>query len=278
MFAGRTLVIATKHQKEKVLAPILERELAVNCILEPRLDTDVFGTFTGEVERKNDPIETARKKCLLAMDIANCELAIASEGSFGPHPAIFFAPADEEYLCFIDKINEIEVVVRDLTTDTNYNHIRITSEDQLTAFSSQVKFPAHALIVRKAHADSSDIVKGITTMEQLHQTIHHFLNAYGEAFVETDMRAMHNPTRMKAIEKTCLKLVHALHSQCPACKCPGFSATASKQGLPCALCHFPTRSIRSLIYACKKCAYSEEVSYPNGKLNEDPMFCDRCNP
>ncbi len=89
MFEGRYLVIATKHNKEKVIAPILERELGVKCFVPVNLDTDALGTFTGEVERKDDPITTARKKCLLAMELENCDMAIASEGSFGPHPSIF---------------------------------------------------------------------------------------------------------------------------------------------------------------------------------------------
>ena len=67
MFKGRKLVIATKHEKEKVIAPILEKELGVKCFVAPDLDTDLLGTFTGEVERKDDPIITARKKCLIAM-------------------------------------------------------------------------------------------------------------------------------------------------------------------------------------------------------------------
>ena len=56
MFSGRKLLIATKHQKEKAIAPILEKELGVIAILASNLDTDVLGTFTGEIERKEDPI------------------------------------------------------------------------------------------------------------------------------------------------------------------------------------------------------------------------------
>ena len=92
MFEGRPLIIATKHEKEKVIAPILEKELGVKCFLALDLDTDKLGTFSGEVERHDDPITTARKKCLLAMELTNCDLAVASEGSFGPHPTIFLFP------------------------------------------------------------------------------------------------------------------------------------------------------------------------------------------
>ena len=61
MFEGRKLLIATKHKKEIVIAPILEKELGVTCFVAPDLDTDELGTFTGEVERRDDPFTTARK-------------------------------------------------------------------------------------------------------------------------------------------------------------------------------------------------------------------------
>lgn len=58
MFEGRRLVIATKHGKEAFLAPILERELGVHCFILPLFDSDIFGTFSGEVERLEDPVFT----------------------------------------------------------------------------------------------------------------------------------------------------------------------------------------------------------------------------
>jgi hypothetical protein len=103
MFNGRKLLIATKHNKEQVIAPILEEGLGVHCFVPENYDSDIFGTFSGEVERKNTALETVRAKCLAAMAEFDCDLGIASEGSFGSHPSIFFAQADDEFLIFIDK-------------------------------------------------------------------------------------------------------------------------------------------------------------------------------
>ena len=100
IFEGRRLVIATKHHKETVIAPLLEQHLGVQCFVPNDFDTDALGTFTGEVARKEDALSTARQKCLLAMQKTNCDLGIASEGSFGPHPSIFMAHADNEFLIF----------------------------------------------------------------------------------------------------------------------------------------------------------------------------------
>lgn len=90
MFEGRRLLIATQHKKEKIIAPILEKELGVRCFVSSNFDTDALGTFSGEIERSEDPINTVRKKCLMAMQTYDCDLAVASEGSFGPHPSLFF--------------------------------------------------------------------------------------------------------------------------------------------------------------------------------------------
>lgn len=69
MFKGRSLVIATKYEKEKVIASLLEDALGVVCFIQDGFDTDTLGAFTGEIERKLDPISTARKKCLRAMEV-----------------------------------------------------------------------------------------------------------------------------------------------------------------------------------------------------------------
>ena len=96
MFSGRKLVIATKHKKEQVIAPLLENALGAKCIVPEGFDTDTFGTFSGEKERADDPVITARIKCLKAMELTGATLGVASEGSFGPHPSLFFINADEE--------------------------------------------------------------------------------------------------------------------------------------------------------------------------------------
>jgi hypothetical protein len=278
MFQGRNLLIATKHEKEKVIAPILEKELGVKCFVSSDLDTDKLGTFTGEVERKYDPITTARNKCLMAMELTDCDLAIASEGSFGSHPTIFFAHADDEFLLFFDKKNDIEISARELSLETNFNGSEIKTKKELQEFACNSNFPSHALILRKSKDDLEDIVKGITNEKQLNNTFDKLINNYGTAYIETDMRAMFNPSRMKVIEKATLKLVSKIKSLCPKCETPGFGIVDRKEGLPCYQCNFPTRSTLSFIYNCQKCNFKKEAEFPNGKQREDPMYCDICNP
>lgn len=278
MFKGRKLVIATKHSKESVIAPILEKELGVSCFVPENFDTDVLGTFTGEIERTEDPIKTVRKKCLLAMEQSNCDLGIASEGSFGAHPSIYFASANDEFLLFIDKKNNLEILAREISTDTNFNGKEIQNEKELLEFASQAKFPSHALIIRASKDDTTHLEKGIQEVSFLTETFQKIIDKHSSAFIETDMRAMYNPSRMAVIEKATQKLIDKINTFCPECNTPGFSVTDAKSGLPCNLCGLPTSAIISHIYTCQKCHFSKEVQFPNRKTTEDPTYCDYCNP
>ena len=278
MFEGRNLIIATKHKKENVIAPIVEKELHVKCFVAKDIDTDTLGTFTGEIERKDDPVTSARNKCFMAMELTNCDLAIASEGSFGPHPAIYFIPADDEILILIDKKNDLEIIVRELSSETNFNGSEIKTVEELLEFAANSGFPSHGLILRKSKKDYIDIVKGITNEAQLIKVFYGLIDKFGTAYIETDMRAMFNPTRMKVIENAVKKLSKKVNTPCPVCNMPGFGITDAKEGLPCKLCNLPTRSTISYIYSCQKCYYKKEEKYPKGKLKEDPMYCDHCNP
>lgn len=250
----------------------------MNCFLATDLDTDLLGTFSGEVERKKNSLETARDKCLLAMELTNAELAISNEGSFGAHPQLFFLPADEEIVFFIDRSNDLEIYVREISTATNFSGKSITDDSSLLEFAKSIGFPSHTLIAKKSKNDCTHITKDIDSWQKLHEVFIHYKKLYETVFFETDMRAMNNPTRMKVIASATTKLIDKIKSVCPDCGTPGWSVTEVIKGLPCENCRFPTKGMLKHIYQCKKCAYIESVAYPNGKQYENPMYCDICNP
>jgi len=278
MFKGRNLVIATKHEKEKVIAPLLENAFGVVCFVKEGFDTDSLGTFTGEIERELDPIATARQKCLMAMEASKCDLGIASEGSFGSHPSLFFASADDEFLIFIDKKNNLEIIARELSTETNFNGSEIKNEQELLDFADLVKFPSHGLILRKSKSDNNHIIKDITNLQDLKKAFHLLYEKFNLAYAETDMRAMYNPSRMAVIENATQKLVDKIKSCCPQCDIPGFGVTDVKKGLKCDWCGWPTNSTLSYIYVCQHCQFTKEEMYPHKKTTEDPTYCNCCNP
>jgi hypothetical protein len=278
MFSNRRLVIATKHRKEQVIAPWVEKTLGALPFVANDLDTDMLGTFSGEVAREHDPITTLRLKCKLAMEKHQCDLAIASEGSFGPHPTYGFIPADDEWVMLLDTKNNLEIVARELNTQTNFAGQEINSETALLEFAARVQFPSHALIVRKEAGSLLGLKKGIDSWSVLLEAFNSLQKTHGSVYAETDMRAMFNPTRMNVIEIATQKLMQKVQRTCSACGTPGFDVTRVNSGLPCSLCGLPTASTLSFTYTCNRCAHEEEQIFPHQKQTEDPMYCSHCNP
>lgn len=278
LFNGRKLVVATMHGKEQVIAPILKQALGVDVIVPKNFNTDIYGTFSGEIERSLKPLEAAKIKCIDACKLTGCTLAVASEGSFGQHPAMFFMPADDEFMVLLDLENDIFIKTRLLSTETNFAGDTFNNWESIVEFATNAKFPSHGLIVRKAARENADLVKGITKWIDLEKHCKSFLATYGEVFLETDMRAMFNPSRMEVIEKLTYKLLKTIAKQCPSCNLPGYDVKKAIGGLKCSNCGLPTKSILAHQYECEKCEHKHLEYFPNGNEVEDPQFCDFCNP
>jgi hypothetical protein len=276
-FAGRTIAIGTLHNKQQVIAPLLAAHLQVACTTVP-IDTDALGTFSGEVNREYDVPTTLRKKCELTLAASNASIAVASEGSFGPHPHMYWLYCNQEAVMLYDSTNNITVIGSAMSTITNFAGKHINNIDELIAFASDALMPTHALILKPSEHNNSHIIKGIT---QVHELIAHFeaLQAqYGSAYLLTDMRAMHNPARMQVIGDATLNLIQKLQSACPQCNMPGFAVVAAEAGLPCSLCGMATNSTLYYQYTCAYCKHSQQQLYPHGKRVEDPQYCNYCNP
>ena len=278
MFKNIKLLIATKHQKELVIAPLFEKQLEVQCFVNENFDTDLLGTFSGEIERKLNVIETLRQKCLLAVKDTDFDLVVASEGSFGSHPTLFFASADDEFLMFKDLKNDIEIVARHLSIDTNFDSCLVKNQENLEEFASKVKFPSHGIILKSSENNPEVILKDSESLSDLFNNYQILKQNFYGVFAETDMRANKNPTRMQVISETAQKLIEKITCLCPNCQFPGYEIKEVNAGLPCDLCGLKTKSTLSYTYGCSKCDFKQEEFYPLGKKTEDPTYCDFCNP
>lgn len=270
--------IVSMHKKQEVIAPLLSSELGIICTPLEAVDTDALGTFSGEVERKGSPLEALRAKCQLAIDCGWDDIVIASEGSFGPHPQMYFAYADDEWVMFKDVKNSLEILGRHVSTHTNFNAKEVSDWKALQLFAEQVKFPSHALILRPAVDVYSEMQKGISTWEKLEEVFHSLKETFGSVYVETDMRAHFNPSRMAVIQRATEDLVRMIKSVCPSCNAPGYGVVEVFPGLPCESCGMPTASTLKHLYRCQHCGHSSEHLYPRGKKKESPMYCSFCNP
>ena len=169
----------------------------------PNFDSDRFGTFTRDVARPGTQIEAARLKAQAVLAMTGETVAIASEGAFSPHPMLPFSACDREIVLILDQTNGIEIVGQALSMDTNYSHMTVRSVKEAIQFAEKTGFPHHSLVVMPTPdcSDSHMILKGIHTQADLITAVEATLRTSSTqtAHLETDMRAMHNPTRMDVI-------------------------------------------------------------------------------
>jgi hypothetical protein len=280
LFGNRTAVLATMHGKEQVIAPILEEQLGIQIVVPANFNTDRFGTFTGEIERTGTQIEAARLKAQRALELTGESLAIASEGSFGPHPSSPFIASNLEVVLLLDTRHDIEIIGTALSMETNHSHKTVRRLDEAKDFASKVGFPEHGLIVSATQQSRLQelIFKGIVSESSLKAALQAVFGQSPTALLQTDMRAMHNPTRLRVIAEATRDLVARVCSYCPQCSWPGFGITKRRLGLPCEWCLAPTELALAVVYECKKCSHSIEKKYPDGKEFADPGRCLFCNP
>jgi hypothetical protein len=93
-----------KWDAPEAIAPILESELGLQYLVPNNFNTDTFGTFTRDIPRPADQIATARLKAKKALEITGGTIAIASEGSFAPHPDLPFIASNRETVVLIDTL------------------------------------------------------------------------------------------------------------------------------------------------------------------------------
>jgi hypothetical protein len=134
------------------------------------------------------------------------------------------------------------------------------------------------LVLRQDSSESKEFIKGISSRDEFDELIKYLFkkSESGKVFLENDLRAFANPTRMENIRTATINLAEKMRSLCPACQNPGFWVTKFIPGLTCDGCGNRTKETRAKIYECIKCSYSEErVSQ---KKFAEPSKCDFCNP
>ncbi len=281
VFSGRSAILGTQHGKQEVIAPLLESSLGLQVEVLDAFDTDRFGTFSGEVARVRNARDTVRAKALAALaEAPHAAFGAASEGSFGPHPAIPFATCGLELVMLTTHDGAVELIGTDLTLETNFSSVDVRSLDDVAAFAQRARFPSHALLVKACGprtSSATSIRKGIREWSSLESAVNALLMHDGCATLETDMRAHLNPTRMQSIARAAASLVRAANSLCPRCGAPGFVVTGVERGLACEACARPTQRPVAEVLVCATCAYRLTRTI-DGPTVVPPGQCDWCNP
>jgi hypothetical protein len=279
--AGRTAVLATMHGKEAAIGPVLARFTGLHLLVPQDFDSDRFGTFSREVPRAGSALEAARAKIAAGFAcVPDATVGLASEGSFGSHPALPFVPLGAELVLLIDRVYGLELAGWHRAPAPYARGQRVTSLEAALALAQQTGFPAQGLIVMAmadgAPAPQLGVYKALESLTALEAAVDRELAARGEAWLETDLRAHRCPPRMRQIRRAALALVRAWRSRCPACDRPGFVPVEALPGLPCGACLSPTALTRAYRRRCDGCGLDNEQ--PVRRTQADPTYCDHCNP
>ncbi|MFY2861899.1 DUF6671 family protein [Mycobacterium sp. THU-M104] len=276
-YAGAVIAMGTMHGKEHQVAPPFAAVLGAQVVAPPGIDTDQFGTFTGEVTRTAAPSAAATAKARQAMRAVGVPYGLASEASYDSWFAAL--AVHEEILVFVDDVRGFQIVEGLCTPGAPGPPRLVDSPDRAVDAARGFGFPRQGAAV-KAVVDHRTRVfgKGITDTATLVEVVDAALalTADKQAWVEPDLRAHHNPTRRDVLVALAGRLARRLATPCPGCTCPGYGKVAVRDGLPCRTCGYPTSLAAADILECPACA--RQSALPRSEADADPAFCPACNP
>ena len=276
-YIGKTVAFLTQHGKNTLIGPALEDALGCTVVRAEGYDTDLLGTFSGEVKRLDNQLQTARTKARIGMNLTGATLGIASEGSFVTDPFGGLIPWNIEVLVWIDDEHHIEIVGM-AQGPARSQHRALRGLPELEKFACEAGFPEHHLILRPQSESDPRVQKGLYDWHTLKQA---FTTCQQQAnnqlvFAENDHRAFCNPTRQAMIQRAAADLLQKIQSSCPVCTLPGFAIVSHAAGRTCRMCGHATRLPKSYTWQCKACDHSVEQLIQD--TYADPGCCEVCNP
>lgn len=272
----KKIALATKHGKLAQIAPAFQL-LGAWQIELVEIDTDVYGTFSGEVPRLMTPKDAAIEKAKAGALHAGFNFGLASEGTIGPHPQIPFINSDVEVMAFVDLKSEFAVVETLMSPEIQAYSSTVNRDTNLDDVIAKLDLPAHAANLTINIDGERQFIKGIHQPEELRRVVAEALEQSATVEIENDFRAMSSPSRQNNIAALAEKLAARLGSHCPACNQIGWGSVGFEYGLPCSDCFEIVASVaHSQKLGCVTCAHSELRSL--GRDSVDPARCERCNP
>jgi hypothetical protein len=280
-YRGRTVVFATRHGKERQAEAPFRELLDARVVAPDEIDTDRFGTFTGDVPRTATPWRTALDKARLGVELTGIPLALASEASYG---GAWWAGRHHELLLFHDSARDITLAEEASAATHDPGATAVGSVDEALAAAARFGFPAvHAVAV--AGRDGAMVArKGLADADALAAAVAELLGGGGgrgdggdaRVRVGPDHRAHADPPRRSVIAALCTRMAERLARPCPYCRMPGWGLVDVERGLPCALCGTPSAAVAADVHGCGSCGATRAV--PRAERTVDPRWCDACNP
>lgn len=274
--------VATKHHKTAIITRALSGPAGLR-LQTAQVDTDMLGTFTGEIPRTGTPRETAIAKARWACQESGLDRGIGSEGSFFPHPDVGFITIHIEHVALVQPSTGLTVIGNAVAGAPWAVKRTVAPDHHLDEFNKVLASGTQRLIVRPEVRRNSDgldgITKGIGSVNELNAAVRQAagLSDTGRAIVESDLRAHHCQPRLELILAAAKDLGLRLVTRCPSCRTPGFGHHESRTGAPCAWCGGPTATLLHDVRSCPTCRFTQVRTLP-GSDRADPGTCPECNP
>jgi hypothetical protein len=251
-------------------------------VVEQDLDTDLLGTFSGEVERAFPPLETAIREAELGLINTGGKLGLASEGSIGSDPLIPFAISNIEHLVLVDKVRGIIISESFRSFEIVKVSEAVAPGEDLEQLLLSAGFPEQKLIAKPNQVDgegSLNPIKAIFTRESLLDAIAEcgMQSKDGKARIEPDYRAHNSPSRAKNIIQVAEMLATRISRLCPTCNCPGWGKVGYDYGLSCEACDtHDLTAVRQEVLGCSSC--DQKLAGVVLATNLRAENCQQCNP
>jgi hypothetical protein len=184
-------------------------------------------------------------------------------GRFGFHPYIPFKTWCHEVLHFIDRKRGFHLSISHPGKTTNYQMQVVEALDELDGFAVQAMFPSHALVLRPNDPEDNTVLfQGVGTRNELEMTFHESRRRSrdGRVWVQTDMRAHMNPTRMAMIQEAADTLAQRLATACPDCGAPGWGRICAQREIFSAARASTALRNDSEVNGCVLCQYTEAMT------------------
>ena len=276
MSDSSAIVLATQHGKEGLIAPVFNEVLAWR-IDGVAIDTDQFGTFSGDTPRPDSPEKTALVKARAGMAHAGAARGLASEGSIGPDPRMPLITTDQELIVYVDDDLGFTLSQWHHSADiVAYRHT-VSADTSFEEVTRLADLPRHAVIITNDGDQVVWVRKGLRTIDEVMAAVEQCQQDTGRAAViSTDYRAMVCPSRQAVITECARLLAQRLATPCPQCASPGWGVVDVLTGVPCEGCGTNVAEARrGDVWGCVLCAHRVATITTN---SVEPSRCPRCNP
>ena len=179
-----TAAFASKHEKQNIVSPYLT-SLKISLVVSD-VDTDVMGTFSGEIAREGTPKEVVLKKARMGIEVKELPFGIASQGSIGVDSIIPFITSNLEWMAWMNIERGIELVEFYRSLDIVATQMNLIKSEDIEEFFQKADFLNHALIVRGE--GTNKILKGIKDCKRL-QKANNSIPLGEKIIIESDLRS-----------------------------------------------------------------------------------------